>query len=153
MLTGNEGDDTLEGRGGIDVLNADLGADTLLARDGGLDGVDCGAGADTASVDAPGIDSLTGCESAIFPPPPGSGGGGGGAAAAAGQAAPAAFGARTLVTLRLARNRIPAGGPLAVRISNRNGFDVTGTLAGQRTRTRLRAKSFTVAANAGKTSS
>ena len=55
------------------------------------------------------------------------------------------------MTLRLARNRIPAGGPLAVRISNRNGFDVTGTLAGQRTRTRLGAKSFTVAGNAGKT--
>ena len=101
-------------------------------------------------MDALGIDSLTGCESAIFPPPPGSGGAGG-VAGGPGQPSPAAFGARTLITLRLARNRIPARGPLAVRVSNRNAFDVTGTLAGQRKRTKLRAKSFTVAASTGKT--
>jgi Ca2+-binding RTX toxin-like protein len=149
VLTGGEGNDTLEGRGGIDVLSADLGEDTLLVRDGGLDGADCGADADTVIADPLGVDTLTGCETAIFPPPPGAGGGGdpGGESGGGGQAA--AFGARTLVTLTLARIRIPAMGPLAVRVSNANSFAVSGTLAGRRAR--LRAKSFEVPANARKT--
>ena len=71
-----------------------------------------------------------------------------------------AFGARTLVTLRLAARRIPARGPLAVIVANRNGFGVSGRLSGattrriataQRTRrVKLRARSFSVAANARK---
>lgn len=71
-----------------------------------------------------------------------------------------AFGARTLVTLRLADRRIPARGPLKVRVTNRNGFAVAGRLSGRTTRRvsvsrkrliRLKAKSFRVGANAKKT--
>ena len=38
---------------------------------------------------------------------------------------------KTLVTLKLGVKRIPAKGPIQVRIANANGFQVTGTLAGQ----------------------
>jgi hypothetical protein len=88
--------------------------------------------------------------------PPATGGGGGGE----GGGGPAAFGARTLVTLRLAAGRIPASGPLKVRAENQNGFAVTGNLSGQTTRPvsasrkrriKLKAKSFSVAANAKQT--
>jgi hypothetical protein len=84
--------------------------------------------------------------------PPGGGGGGLGTAAA--------FGSKTLVTLKLAAKRIPAQGPLKVRATNGNGFVVTGKLSGQTTepvsvarkrRIRLKAQTFTVAAHAGKT--
>jgi Ca2+-binding RTX toxin-like protein len=166
VLTTAEGDDTLEGRGGADVLNAGEGRDTLHVRDGGPDTADCNTETDSVTADPPGIDTLTECEDVLFPPPPGSGGGGEGGAgsgageggagggagegARAGQVSPAAFGAKTLVTLALASKRIPARGPLAVRVSNANGFDVSGTLAGQ-PRTRLGAKSFAVRANARRT--
>jgi hypothetical protein len=71
-----------------------------------------------------------------------------------------AFGPRTLVTLRLAAGRIPARGPLKVRVKNANRFAVTGRLYGQTTkpasvarkrRIKLAAKSFNVRANARKT--
>jgi CSLREA domain-containing protein len=71
-----------------------------------------------------------------------------------------AFGAKTLVTLKLARKRIPARGPLPVRVSNANDFLVTGRLSGQTTkritvsskrRVKLKARSFRVGAHAGKT--
>jgi hypothetical protein len=71
-----------------------------------------------------------------------------------------AFGAKTLVTLKLATRRIPARGPLKVRVSNANDFLVTGRLSGQTTsrvtvsrkrRVKLKAKSFQVGAHAGKT--
>jgi hypothetical protein len=71
-----------------------------------------------------------------------------------------AFGADTLVTLRLAAQRIPARGPLRVRVANANGFEITGRLSGQtvnrvtvsrKRRVKLRAKSFRVAANTRKT--
>ena len=71
-----------------------------------------------------------------------------------------AFGARTLVTLTLAAKRIPAKGPLAIIVANRNSFGVSGKLSGETTRriaraqrtrrVKLRAKSFSVAANARK---
>jgi VHL beta domain len=74
-----------------------------------------------------------------------------------------AFGPETLVTLRLVATRNPARGPLEVRVTNGNGFAVTGKLSGEtvspvavsRTRARkqrvkLRAKSFSVAANSKK---
>ena len=71
-----------------------------------------------------------------------------------------AFGARTLVTLRLAARRIPARGPLTIIVANRNGFGVSGKLSGQTTRrialaqrtrrVKLSAKTFSVAANARK---
>ncbi len=65
-----------------------------------------------------------------------------------------AFGARTLVTLSLA-GRIPATGPLKVRVANANGFEVLGRLSGRTAnrvsvsrnrRVKLKAKSFRVAA-------
>jgi VHL beta domain len=67
-----------------------------------------------------------------------------------------AFGAETLVTLRLLATRIPARGPLEVQVTNGNGFGVTGKLSGEtvspvavsrKQRVKLRAKSFSVAAN------
>jgi DNA-binding beta-propeller fold protein YncE len=73
---------------------------------------------------------------------------------------PAAFGVKTLVTLKLAAKRIPAKGPLKVRVTNANDFLVTGRLWGQRvirvsvSRKRLiklKAKSFRVVAHDRKT--
>jgi DNA-binding beta-propeller fold protein YncE len=72
----------------------------------------------------------------------------------------ATFGARTLVTLRLAARRISARGPLPVRLRNRNDFRVRARLSGRagadvqasRRRTvRLKAKRFAVAARSAKT--
>ena len=48
-------------------------------------------------------------------------------------AATRGFGPRTLITLALAVRRIPASGPLRARITNANGFDVTGRLSGKTT--------------------
>jgi hypothetical protein len=85
---------------------------------------------------------------------------GGAGAASGGTGGSSTFGASTLVTLKLAAERIPARGPLKVRVTNQNGFAVTGTLSGQTTtrvsvtrkrRTALKARSFSVAANAGRT--
>ena len=59
----------------------------------------------------------------------------------------AAFGSRTLVTLKLASRRIPARGPVKVRVANANGFQITGRLSGKR----LKAKRFSAAAHAKKT--
>ena len=70
--------------------------------------------------------------------------------AATGGGTQLAFGARTLVTLKLAARRIPAAGPLPVRVTNANPFRVTGRLSGRTSRgrrVRLKAKSFTVAAH------
>jgi len=73
---------------------------------------------------------------------------------------PAAFGAKTLVTLKLAKRRIRAKGPLPVRVTNRNGFSVRGRLSGKTVakvaasrlrRVKLRAKAFTVGAHKRKT--
>jgi hypothetical protein len=67
------------------------------------------------------------------------------------------------VALDLAVKRIPARGPVAVRIANSNGFGVTGQVSGQtakpvpvasrarKRRIKLKAKSFTVAPKATKT--
>jgi Ca2+-binding RTX toxin-like protein len=73
----------------------------------------------------------------------------------------AGFGARTLVAVTLPSGRIPGRGPLPVRVVNSNGFTVNGTLGGETTnrlraagrkrRVRLRAKTFTVPANARRT--
>jgi virginiamycin B lyase len=72
-----------------------------------------------------------------------------------GRIAPGAvmFGAKTLVTLMLAKKRIPFGGPLAVRVTNANGFRVTGKLAGLATarRIKVKPKALTVSAGARKT--
>jgi hypothetical protein len=59
------------------------------------------------------------------------------------------------VSLSLAGKRIPAKGPVKIRVANANAFDVTGRLAGQtanrvkvarKVRVKLPAKSFRVAA-------
>ena len=71
-----------------------------------------------------------------------------------------AFGPKTLVTLRLAAARIPAKGPVPVRVVNANAFQVTGKLSGEATnrgsvsrkrRLKLPAESFRVGAHAHKT--
>ena len=76
--------------------------------------------------------------------------------AATGGGSRLAFGAKTLVTLKLAARRIPAAGPLPVRVTYANRFQVAGKLSGRATnkgstprkrRVRLKAKSFTVAAH------
>jgi hypothetical protein len=96
------------------------------------------------------------------PPPPAGGGGtpGGGNGGGGTGSTLQAFGAETLVTLALAVRRIPADGPLKVRVTNRNGFAVAGRLSGRTTRPvsgarrrriRLKAKSFNVGANAKRT--
>ncbi len=70
---------------------------------------------------------------------------------------PPAFGARTLLTLRLATRRIPARGPLPVVVGNGNTFALSGKLSARTTRRvsvsrrqRLstRSKSFAVRAHA-----
>jgi hypothetical protein len=172
-LTSADRNDTLEGRGGMDSLSAGLGNDDLDVRDGGSDTAACGLGNDTVTTDAAGVDTLMDCETVLLPPapeppggegspPPGSEGspppGGEGSPPPGG--APGSFGAKTLVSLRLAASRISAVGPLAVRVANGNGFAVTGSLSGRtvgqvtvsRRRTvKLKAKSFTVGASAAKT--
>lgn len=156
-LSGLAGNDVLEGRGGDDTVSGDEGEDALEVRDGGPDTADCGLDADTVTADLPGIDVLTGCETAIFPAPPGPGPGGGGGG---GDGAPLGFGPNTLVTLKLAAGRIPARGPLRVRLTNRNAFAITGRLSGQTTNRvpaprkrpiKLRAEPFSVGADATKT--
>jgi hypothetical protein len=72
---------------------------------------------------------------------------------------PAAFGADTGVTVRLASGRIGSSGPIAVVLSNANAFSVTGTLRAQtvkaisarRKRVRLGTKGFTVPATSQQT--
>jgi len=63
----------------------------------------------------------------------------------------AAFGARTRVTLRLASKRIPAKGPLAVRVTNGNGFAVRGRLSGRSGKVKLKARTFRVPARTKRT--
>jgi hypothetical protein len=67
---------------------------------------------------------------------PGSGGPGAGSGASSGGST-RAFGARTLVTLRLGAKRIPARGPLVVVVSNANRFPISGRLAGSAARPRV----------------
>lgn len=71
-----------------------------------------------------------------------------------------AFGPRALVTLKLAKARIPAAGPLRVRIANANGFAISGKLSGKTTKRvsisrkqqiKLKAKAFAVGAHAKRT--
>jgi hypothetical protein len=64
------------------------------------------------------------------------GGAGAGAGAGGGsssQGSRRAFGARTLVTLRLGAKRIPTRGPLPVVVTNANRFTVSGRLSGTTT--------------------
>jgi Ca2+-binding RTX toxin-like protein len=67
-LRGGLANDTIDGRGGVDVLNGFDGDDQLLARDGGFDLVLCGVGTDSAVVDA--ADDVRDCESVDRAAPP-----------------------------------------------------------------------------------
>jgi hypothetical protein len=93
-------------------------------------------------------------------PGPGPGGANPGPGSSDRGGASLAFGSKTLVTLKLAAGRIPAKGPVGFRVSNANGFAITGRLSGKTTkrvsvsrkrRIRLKAKSFSVGAHAKKT--
>ena len=64
------------------------------------------------------------------------------------------------MTLKLAARRIPARGPLKVRVANANGFAITGVLSGRTVnrvsvsllrRIKLKAKAFSVAAGSTRT--
>jgi hypothetical protein len=70
------------------------------------------------------------------------------------------FGADTLVTLSLAAKRIPAKGPIKVKVTNKNDFEVDGRLSGRtpkrvtvskRRVVKLKSKAFTVGGGARKT--
>ena len=154
FLQGGFGNDTLDGGPGTDQFLGDrtesnvfaVGNDTIHAVDGNAEQIDCGiGGGDIANADASDVVSST-CEQVnrtICCGPNDN-----------------KFGPKTLVTLRLASARIPAGGPLPVRIANGNPFTVTGSVAGQtaapvtvsvRRNVKLKAKRFSVAANGRKT--
>ena len=68
LLNGFTGNDAIEGRAGTDDLRGGANDDTILARDGEADAVDCGSEADTVTTDLPGVDTLAGCETALFLP-------------------------------------------------------------------------------------
>jgi hypothetical protein len=65
-------------------------------------------------------------------------------------AAPA-FGARTLVGMRLGARRIRGRGPIKVVVSNRNSFRVSGKLSARTTKGVSRSRAFVVDAKAKKT--
>lgn len=143
QLGGNLATNNIKGLGGDDAVDV---------RDGQADTADCGPGIDTATADL-GLDMLTNCE---FPATAGAGAGGGGV----GAGGVLAFGASTQVTLSLVAKRIPRKGPVKVRVTNRNGFAVSGSLAGatakpvsvsRKRRIKLKAKAFKVSANARRT--
>ena len=146
-LEGGFGNDVLDGGAGKDQFMGDrtesnviaIGNDRIRARDGVSEQVSCGIGSDTAQVDRSDVVDSS-CESV--------------------DRGGAGFGGKTLVTLRLAAARIPARGPIKVRIANGNGFAITGSVSGQTTkpvtvsrkrRVKLKKKSFSVGANARKT--
>jgi hypothetical protein len=71
-----------------------------------------------------------------------------------------AFGPATLVGLELAATRIPDKAPLTIQVANDNGFEITGSVAGettkkvqvaQRRRIKLKAVSLRVAAHSKQT--
>ena len=66
LLVGTSGINRIDGGGGADVVNALGGNDEVAARDGAQDRVDCGTGTDEGMFDAPGVDTVAGCESALF---------------------------------------------------------------------------------------
>jgi hypothetical protein len=88
------------------------------------------------------------------------GGSGGGTGGGSGGGGTSAFGAKTLVTLKLAGGQIPANGPVAIKVANDNGFTITGNLGGRTTskvsvskrkRVKLKTKSFSVSAHTKRT--
>jgi Ca2+-binding RTX toxin-like protein len=69
VLAGSLGADILDGRGDVDQLVGGAGADAIDARDGAPDGVRCGTETDTATVDLPGVDAVSDCETVAFATP------------------------------------------------------------------------------------
>jgi Ca2+-binding RTX toxin-like protein len=135
-LFASSGDDILEGRGGKDKLTGARGADRIDARDDGTaDTVDCGDDVDKVATDAPGVDTLIDCEEVDFAAKAGGGGN-----------AVKTFGRKTRVSLALRATRIPAKGPLALRIANANGFRVLARVSGRK----LKAKRVRVPAKAAR---
>jgi Ca2+-binding RTX toxin-like protein len=59
-LDGGDGNDTITGGKGVDGLYGGPGDDVIDSRDGQVDVVDCGPGTDTVNAD--GVDAITGCE-------------------------------------------------------------------------------------------
>jgi Ca2+-binding RTX toxin-like protein len=157
-LFASNGDDIIEGRGAKDVLMGWRGADRINARDGEEDTVDCGDDDDKVVTDRPGLDTLIDCEDVSFAAANGGGGGGGGGGGAGGNVK--TFGRKTRVSLGLTAARIPAKGPLALRIANRNDFRVVARVSGQtvakvqaaaKRRLKLGTKRVTVGAKAART--
>jgi Ca2+-binding RTX toxin-like protein len=69
-ITGNAGPNRIDAGGGADAVSAGAGPDNLLLRDGVGDSADCGDDGDAVTADAEGVDTLTGCEQALFAPVP-----------------------------------------------------------------------------------
>jgi hypothetical protein len=65
-------------------------------------------------------------------------------------AKPLAFGSKTLTTMSVSGRRISGNGPIKVVISNKNGFQVSGTLSARAKRVKV-SRGFAVGANAKKT--
>jgi Ca2+-binding RTX toxin-like protein len=140
------GNDIVEGRDGQDTLRAHTGEDRVDARDGRPDAVDCGAGDDEVVADAAGVDTLIDCEDVAFSAGPGGGGGGGGGGNTA-----RTFGERTLVSMRLAASRIPAKGPLKVRLANANDFRVVAGVSAKRRSLKLGPRRVAIGPKAART--
>ena len=67
VVDGGGGNDTIDPGPGGDVVRGGAGNDTISVRDGVADSVDCGDGVDTVTADR--SDVLTGCENVSLPPP------------------------------------------------------------------------------------
>jgi Ca2+-binding RTX toxin-like protein len=67
VVDGGAGNDVLNPGPGADVVRGGSGNDTITVRDGVADSVDCGSGTDTVVADR--VDVLTGCEKVSLPPP------------------------------------------------------------------------------------
>lgn len=67
VLRGGGFGDSLTGRDGTDTIEALGGDDSVFDRDGAADVIDCGDDQDTVTTDAAGVDSLTACETQLFP--------------------------------------------------------------------------------------
>jgi hypothetical protein len=141
------------GGGGGGLHGGGAGGTSSSGAGGGGGSSGFGPGATNTSLltDNTGLPAISFTFAPSSSPPPGGGGG---------PTPPPSFGDRTGVGLLLATRRIPAKGPIAVRIVNSNAFAVTGSLAARTTRTisvaqkvrvKLKTKTFKVAAQSRKT--
>ena len=151
-LTGDDQPNTITGWEGEDILQGKGGDDRFAVRDGTRDLVTCGLGVDTVDADLQGVDSIFGdCETSVFAPyvPPGGGDGSGGSdggatgTAAGGATAPAkASFADSKSSIRVDRRG-------RFRFTFHAGAGLTGKAAFRRTTERLllAQKSFTAPAS------